>query len=75
MRRTDPPGLPEMGQFQVLLHFNHLVQENLGADYNVDIGQGTCTMKYSPKGSEAFMSSHKMADIHPCQDESTVQVA
>ena len=75
VRRTDLPDLPEMGQFQVLRHFNHLAQENLGADYNVDIGQGTCTMKYSPKVNEAFVSNHKMADIHPCQEESTVQGA
>lgn len=75
MRRTDLPELPEMGQLQVLRHFNHLAQENLGVDQNIDIGQGTCTMKYSPKVNEGFVSSHKVADIHPCQDRSTVQGA
>ncbi|HOO65158.1 MAG TPA: glycine dehydrogenase subunit 2, partial [Synergistaceae bacterium] len=49
MRRTAPPALPEMGQMRVLKHYLRLSQENLGADLNVDIGQGTCTMKYSPK--------------------------
>ncbi|EFC91905.1 glycine dehydrogenase subunit 2 [Dethiosulfovibrio peptidovorans DSM 11002] len=75
MRRSDIPLLPEMGQPQVLRHFNHLAQENLGADYNVDIGQGTCTMKYSPKVNEIFATSSKIADLHPYQDESTVQGA
>ncbi len=73
MRRGEAPDLPEMGQPQVLRHFNHLAQENLGVDYNIDIGQGTCTMKYSPKINETFAASPKIADIHPCQDEMTVQ--
>jgi glycine dehydrogenase subunit 2 len=49
MRRAEAPALPEMGQLQVLRQFNHLSQENIGVDGNIDIGQGTCTMKYSPK--------------------------
>ncbi|PIE54207.1 MAG: glycine dehydrogenase subunit 2 [Dethiosulfovibrio peptidovorans] len=75
VRRDDLPDLPELGQLQVLRHFNHLAQENLGVDLNIDIGQGTCTMKYSPKVNESFVSSPKMADIHPLQDETTVQGA
>ena len=54
MLRKDPPALPELGQMQVLKHFLRLSQENLGADLNVDIGHGTCTMKYSPKINEQF---------------------
>ncbi|MHA2273110.1 MAG: aminomethyl-transferring glycine dehydrogenase subunit GcvPB, partial [Candidatus Hodarchaeales archaeon] len=48
-------------------------QETLGADLNVDIGQGTCTMKYSPKINESFVTSPKLAELHPNQDENTVQ--
>lgn len=73
MRRSDPPNLPEMAQPQVVRHFNHLSQENLGADSNIDIGQGTCTMKHSPKINEVFARSHKITDLHPYQDFSTVQ--
>ncbi len=73
LRRKTPPALPEMSQIHVLRHFARLSQENLGVDLNIDIGQGTCTMKYSPKVNDQLSRSHKMADLHPLQDESTVQ--
>lgn len=66
-------GLPAVSQPQVQRHFLRLSQETLGADLNVDIGQGTCTMKYSPKVNEQFVRSPHAAEIHPLQDESTVQ--
>ena len=47
--RKIPPALPELSQIHVLRHYARLSQENLGVDLNIDIGQGTCTMKYSPK--------------------------
>lgn len=71
--RQDRANLPEMGQMRVLKHYLRLSQENLGADLNIDVGQGTCTMKYSPKINEVFARSPRAADIHPWQDESTVQ--
>ena len=73
MRRKQPPALPELSQPQVLRHYVRLSQENLGADLNVDVGQGTCTMKYSPKINEQLARSPKMTDLHPLQDEATVQ--
>lgn len=73
MVRHDPPALPELGQMQVLKHYLRLSQENLGADLNVDIGQGTCTMKYSPKVNEGFARSPKFTALHPHQPEDTVQ--
>jgi glycine dehydrogenase subunit 2 len=73
MRRTTPPNLPEMSQLHVLRHYSRLSQENLGVDLNTDIGQGTCTMKYSPKVNEKFARSPKMIELHPYQDEATVQ--
>jgi glycine dehydrogenase subunit 2 len=73
LRRKTPPALPEMSQIHVLRHFARLSQENLGVDLNIDIGQGTCTMKYSPKVNDQLARSHKMADLHPLQEESTVQ--
>lgn len=75
MRRDKPPALPEIGQMRVLKHFLRLSQHCLGADLNVDLGQGTCTMKYSPKVNEEFVRSPKSAELHPLQDESTVQGA
>jgi glycine dehydrogenase subunit 2 len=73
MRRQSPPALPELSQPQVLRHYARLSQENLGADLNVDVGQGTCTMKYSPKVNDQLAASPKMAALHPLQDERTVQ--
>lgn len=73
--RSEPPRLPEVAQMRVLKHFLRLSQENLGADLNVDIGQGTCTMKYNPKINETIVSSPKASALHPHQDESTVQGA
>jgi glycine dehydrogenase subunit 2 len=73
MRRKEPPALPEMSQPQVLRHYVRLSQENLGADLNVDVGQGTCTMKYSPKVNDQLAASPRMADLHPLQPEETVQ--
>ncbi len=73
VRRSDLPNLPEMAQPHVVRHFNHLSHENLGADSNIDIGQGTCTMKHSPKINETFARSPKVTDLHPYQDQSTVQ--
>ncbi|PNV77909.1 MAG: glycine dehydrogenase subunit 2, partial [Thermoproteota archaeon] len=75
MRRKEPPRLPEISQMRVLRHFLRLSQETLGADLNIDIGQGTCTMKYSPKVNEIFVSSPKVTELHPYQDEETVQGA
>jgi len=73
MRRKEPPGLPELSQPQVVRHYFRLSQENLGADLNIDVGQGTCTMKYSPKVNEHLVRMPEMTELHPLQDESTVQ--
>ncbi len=73
LRRKTPPALPEMSQIHVLRHYDRLSQENLGVDLNIDIGQGTCTMKYSPKVNDQIARSPKMTELHPLQDESTVQ--
>ncbi len=73
VRRATPPALPELAQLHVLRHYERLSQENLGVDLNIEVGQGTCTMKYSPKVHEGLVRTHKLAELHPLQDESTVQ--
>jgi glycine dehydrogenase subunit 2 len=73
LRRTIPPALPEMSQIHVLRHYARISQENLGVDLNIDIGQGTCTMKYSPKINDQLAHTHKLTELHPLQDFSTVQ--
>ena len=73
VRRKAPPRLPELSQPQVLRHYLRLSQENLGADLNIEIGQGTCTMKYSPKINDQLAGHPKLAELHPLQDEDTAQ--
>jgi len=73
MRRRQLPKLPELSQSRVLRHFIRLSQETLGTDLNIDVGQGTCTMKYSPKINEQLVRMPQMTEIHPLQDEETVQ--
>lgn len=73
MIRKSKPKLPELSQPQVLRHFLRLSQETLGQDITIDIGLGTCTMKYSPKINEQFVRNAKFANLHPYQDESTLQ--
>jgi glycine dehydrogenase subunit 2 len=75
LRRKAPPALPEISQMRVLKHYLRLSQETLGADLNVDIGQGTCTVKYSPKVNDVLAASPQAAELHPLQDENTVQGA
>jgi glycine dehydrogenase subunit 2 len=73
LRRSQPPGLPELSQPQVLRHYLRLSQETLGEAVNIHLGLGTCTMKYSPRVNEELIRSPKVADLHPLQDGETVQ--
>ncbi len=73
IRRKAAPRLPEMAQIHVLRHYDRLSQENLGVDLNIDVGQGTCTMKYSPKVNDQLARSPKMAELHPLQPEESIQ--
>ncbi len=73
MRRKGSLGLPEISQPRVLRHYTRLSQETLGADVNIEIGQGTCTVKYSPKVNDQLSRLPNMTELHPLQDESTVQ--
>jgi glycine dehydrogenase subunit 2 len=73
LRRSEAPHLPEMSQVHVLRHYLRLSQENLGADLNIDVGQGTCTMKHNPKVNEQLARLPEVAELHPLQDEDTVQ--
>ena len=71
MKRCTKLNLPEMSQSRVLRHYARLAQQTLGADVNIEIGQGTCTVKYSPKVNEQL--SALIREYHPLQDPSTVQ--
>jgi glycine dehydrogenase subunit 2 len=72
LRRKSPPRLPEASQQTVLRHFTRLSQMTMGVDVTPDM-MGTCTMKYSPKVNDHIARLPELADLHPLQDESTIQ--
>ena len=57
----------------MLRHYLRLSQETFGNDVDIHLGLGTCTMKYSPKVNEELVRSANVADLHPLQDDETVQ--
>lgn len=73
MRRVKLPNLPELSQPYVLRHYLRLTQQIMGMETANDIGSGTCTMKYSPKVNEVLSGMHQFTEIHPFQDEDTIQ--
>jgi glycine dehydrogenase subunit 2 len=73
IRRRRAPMLPELSQPQVVRHYLRLSQETPGHDVNLDLGLGTCTMKYSPKAHEFLVRAPALADVHPRQHVSSVQ--
>lgn len=73
VRRKELPNLPELSQKHVLSHYIRLSQETLGANLGNDISEGTCTMKYNPRVNEDLVAETDFAELHPHQDEDTVQ--
>ena len=73
MRRRAHPTLPEISQVVVLRHYLRLSQENLGAGLIPDFGMATSTMKYNPPIHEQLVRNPKFAELHPLQDEQTLQ--
>jgi glycine cleavage system P protein (glycine dehydrogenase) subunit 2 len=71
MRRGAPPELPELSEPEVLRHYLHLSQETLGM-MGVSLF-GTCTMKYNPRLAQELASRPEIAELHPDQDEETLQ--
>jgi len=72
IKRAKPPDLPELSEVEVVRHFTRLSQMN----YGVDLGfypLGSCTMKYNPKINDLLAGTTGMSELHPNQDESTVQ--
>jgi len=65
-------NLPEASELEVVRHFTRLSQMN----YGISVGTyplGSCTMKYNPVANERFASLEKVQNVHPLQDQRTVQ--
>src|SRR3954471_3016027 len=69
---TTPPPLPEVGEIEVIRHFTNLSTRNMSIDTNF-YPLGSCTMKYNPKRHERLAALPGFAELHPLQDDDTVQ--
>ncbi|MBD7983172.1 aminomethyl-transferring glycine dehydrogenase subunit GcvPB [Sporosarcina sp. Sa2YVA2] len=72
--RQESPELPEVSELDIMRHYTALSNRNHGVDTGF-YPLGSCTMKYNPKINEAVARYAGFANIHPLQDESTVQGA
>ena len=72
--RKQDARLPELSELDVMRHYVELSQKN----HFIEKGfypLGSCTMKYNPKINETLSSLDGFKNIHPLQEESTVQGA
>jgi len=65
---------PEVSEIDVIRHYTRASQKNHAIDINF-YPLGSCTMKYNPKINEAVARYPGFAQIHPGQNEETVQGA
>ncbi|MEM2874570.1 MAG: aminomethyl-transferring glycine dehydrogenase subunit GcvPB [Candidatus Hadarchaeales archaeon] len=65
-------NLPELSEPEVVRHYTRLSQMNYCIDL-VFYPIGSCTMKYNPKICDEMAGLDESANVHPYQDESTVQ--
>lgn len=74
IKREDAAELPEVSELDIMRHYTALSKRNHGIDSGF-YPLGSCTMKYNPKINESVARYPGFANIHPLQDESTVQGA
>lgn len=68
------PGLPEVGQLDLVRHYTHLAARNFSVDANF-YPLGSCTMKYNPRINETAAAMPGFTGLHPLQDDVDVQGA
>ncbi len=74
MLREEEANLPQVSEVDVVRHFTNLSNKN----YGVDTGfypLGSCTMKYNAKINEDMAALAGFTDLHPLQDQETIQGA
>lgn len=72
--RDEAADLPEVSELDIMRHYTALSKRNHGVDSGF-YPLGSCTMKYNPKINESVARFPGFANIHPLQEESTVQGA
>ena len=66
LRRKNKPGLPEVGELEVVRHYTNLSTKNFAIDKQF-YPLGSCTMKYNPRGANraamlpGFLNRHPLA--------------
>jgi len=68
----EPPHLPELAEISLVRHYTGLSRRAYGVD-QVFYPLGSCTMKYNPKINEELARLEGFAEVHPLQEETTVQ--
>jgi glycine dehydrogenase subunit 2 len=74
LRRAEPPGLPEVPEFELVRHFTELSSRNFGVDTGF-YPLGSCTMKHNPRVNERLVALPGFAQLHPHQEEEGAQGA
>ena len=72
--RKEEAELPEVSELDIMRHYTALSNRNHGVDTGF-YPLGSCTMKYNPKINESVARFPGFANIHPLQEEETVQGA
>lgn len=66
--------MPELSEGEIVRYFSQLSQFNFSIDHNF-YPLGSCTMKYNPKVNDEIAGLSGFSEIHPLQEETTVQGA
>jgi glycine dehydrogenase subunit 2 len=72
--RANPPGLPRLSEPEIMRHYSRLASLNFSISKQF-YPLGSCTMKYNPVVNEAAAALPGFTDLHPYQEEDSVQGA
>ncbi len=70
--RREPPGLPEVGEPQVVRHYTRLSQKNFSIDTNF-YPLGSCTMKHNPRACNRLAMLPGFLARHPAAHDDLSQ--
>ncbi|MDQ6772315.1 MAG: aminomethyl-transferring glycine dehydrogenase subunit GcvPB [Candidatus Dormibacteraeota bacterium] len=74
LRRRQAPALPRLSEPELMRHYGRLA----GLNYSISeqfYPLGSCTMKYNPVLNEQAAALPGFADLHPYQEQATIQGA
>lgn len=70
--RTEAPRLPQVSEVDLDRHYSELAKQTHGVNDGF-YPLGSCTMKYNPRLNERVAALEGFTDVHPLQDEESVQ--